>query len=251
MNLLFLFPLTVPTPNLDINLSRQNNYLTGSELTITCDITIDPNVNTPFIVNTVWTMLGEDSSGIGMQITDPEILKDASGRGQSRISLIDPAKIDFNTYRSQVQFSTLRGSMDSGSYTCTVDVIPIAGYNYVNAASTTDITTNLQFLPSVEILIPLADEIFTLTCNATTPNNLEGLGMIKVIWLYNGSETIRNNVTLTYNGDNSATLTFFPISQDQEGLYTCIATISIPGIPLQRNTIKDYTFSTLGKILYK
>ena len=247
MNLLFLFPLTVPTPNLDINLLRQNNYLAGSELTITCDITIDPNVNTPFIVNTVWTMLGENSSGIGMQITDP----DSSGSRQSGISLIDLIETDFNTYRSQVQFTTLSSSMDSGSYTCTVDVIPIAGYNYVNAASTTNITTNLQFLPSVEILIPLADEIFTLTCNATAPNNLEGLAMIKVIWLYNGSETIRNNVRLAYNGDNSATLTFFPISQDQEGLYTCIATISIPGIPLQRNTIKDYTFSTLGKILYK
>ena len=94
--------------------------------------------------------------------------------------------------------------------------------------------------------IPIVGEIFTLTCNATVPNNVAGLANISVRWLYN--ETIRDNVTLIYNEDNSATLTFSPISQDQEGLYTCIATISIPGIPLQRNISRDYTFSTLGKI---
>ena len=142
INLLFLFSLTVPTPDLDISLSRQSDYLAGSELNITCDITIDPNVNTPFMVTTVWTMLDEVSSGIGMQVTDPEILKDGSGSKQSRISLIYPIETDFNTYRSQVQFITLSSSMDSGSYTCTVDVIPTAGYNYVNAATTTNITTN-------------------------------------------------------------------------------------------------------------
>ena len=99
--------------------------------------------------------------------------------------------------------------------------------------------------------IAIVDEIFILTCNATVPDNLIGLAKVKIVWLYNNNETIRNDVTLTSNGDNSATMTFFPVSQDQEGLYTCIATINIPGIPLQRNTSKDYTFSTLGKISCK
>ena len=145
INLFFLFPVIVPTPDLDIKLSRKNNYLAGSELTITCDITIDPHVNTPFIVNTVWTMLDEVSSGIGMQLTHPEILKDGSGSEQSRISLVDPAKTDLNNkYQSQVQFSTLSSSMDSGMYTCTVDVIPMTGYTYINAASTSNITTNFN-----------------------------------------------------------------------------------------------------------
>ena len=108
-------------------------------------------------------------------------------------------------------------------------------------------------LPSVEIFdmgIPIMNEIFSLTCNATVPDKLVELANVKIVWLYN-NETIRNDVTLTNNGDNSATLTFSPVNQDQEGLYTCIATISIPGIPLQRNTRKNYTFSTLGKISCK
>ena len=104
-------------------------------------------------------------------------------------------------------------------------------------------------LPSVEILdmgIPIVNEIFTLTCNATVPDNLVGLAIVNVRWVYN--ETLQDNVTLTYNGDSSASLKFSPVSQTQEGLYTCIATLSLPGIPLQRNTSRDYTFSTLGKI---
>ena len=94
--------------------------------------------------------------------------------------------------------------------------------------------------------IPIVTETFTLTCNVTIPDNVVGLANVNVIWLYN--ETLRDNVTITYNGDNSVSLKFSPVSQDQEGLYTCIATISIPGIPLQRNISRDYTFSTLGKI---
>ena len=106
-------------------------------------------------------------------------------------------------------------------------------------------------LPSVVILdmgIPIITETFTLTCNATVPDNVVGLAKIDVMWLYNGNKALKDNVTLTYNGDSSATLTFSPVSQTQEGLYTCIAILSIPGIPLQRNTSRDYTFSTLGKI---
>ena len=94
--------------------------------------------------------------------------------------------------------------------------------------------------------IPIITETFTLTCNATVPDNVVGLAKINVIWLYN--ETRRDNVTLTYNGDSSASLTFSPVSQTQEGLYTCIAILSIPGIPLQRNISRKYTFSTLSKI---
>ena len=96
--------------------------------------------------------------------------------------------------------------------------------------------------------IPIVTETFTLTCNATVPDNVVGLAKVNVIWLYNGNEALEDNVTLTYNGDSSATLTFSPVNQTQEGLYTCIATLSLPGIALQRRTSRNYTFSTLGKI---
>ena len=69
--------------------------------------------------------------------------------------------------------------------------------------------------------IAIVNETFTLSCNATVPDNLVGLGIVNVRWFYN--ETINDNVTLIYNEDNSATLTFSPVQQTHDGLYTCIA----------------------------
>ena len=142
--LFFIFYI-VPTPDLSIRLST-DNFIAGSELTITCDITIDPHVNTPFIVNATWIRLNNVSSGMGTQLDnitiDPEILRDDIGNEESRISLKESSKNSFNSYYSQLQFSTLSSSKDSGVYTCIVDIIPLTGYTYVNAVKTTIITTS-------------------------------------------------------------------------------------------------------------
>ena len=153
INSIFTFSVVVPSPNLDISLSRQNDYLAGSELTITCDITIDPHVNTPFIMNTIWILLNEVRSGIGTQLGKMRtVLTNGSGSDQSRILLNDPTETVFNIYQSQVQFSTLSSSMDSGLYTCSVDVIPMDGYTYINAANTCNITTNFTVVGMCSLL---------------------------------------------------------------------------------------------------
>ena len=108
--------------------------------------------------------------------------------------------------------------------------------------------------PSVESVplgLPIVGRTFTLTCNAVVPDDVIGLATISSItWLYNGNETLGDNVTQTYNGSNSISLTFSPVSQTQEGLYTCVAILSIPGISLQRNATVGYDLRTLGKIRY-
>ena len=105
--------------------------------------------------------------------------------------------------------------------------------------------------PSVESIplgLPFVGRTFTLTCNAVVPDNVIGLATISnITWLYNGNETLGDNVIQTYNGSS---LTFSPVSQTQEGLYTCVAILSIPGIPLQRNATVNYNLRTLGKIRY-
>ena len=42
----------------------------------------------------------------------------------------------FNEYRSQVVFSTLSSTEDSGTYTCIVNIIPRTGYEYVTTSDT-------------------------------------------------------------------------------------------------------------------
>ena len=51
---LFIDFILVPIPLLEVTLSRQCDLLAGSNLTLTCDITVDPNVDTPFDVNVSW-----------------------------------------------------------------------------------------------------------------------------------------------------------------------------------------------------
>ena len=73
-------------------------------------------------------------------------LNESYRNGQSRISVNNSSLISYNKYQSQVQFSTLSSSMDSGMYTCIVNVIPVAGYYYVYTANVTDITANLTVI---------------------------------------------------------------------------------------------------------
>ena len=112
---------------LSIELSRENDFLAGSELTITCNIKVDYTVDTPFIVNTTWT------SSVHNNTTE-------------RITVLNPFETSFNTYSTQVIFSTLSSSMDSGMYTCNVSIISVGGYDYVSNADTDAISTILTVI---------------------------------------------------------------------------------------------------------
>ena len=48
----------------------------------------------------------------------------------------------FNAYRSQVVFSTLSSTEDSGTYTCIVNIIPRTGYEYVMTSDTNNMNAN-------------------------------------------------------------------------------------------------------------
>ena len=115
---------------LSIELSRQNDFLAGSEFTVTCNITVDYTVDTPFIVNITWTMTNSNVYNILTNTTD-------------RITVLNPFD---NTYSTQVIFSTLSSSVDSGMYTCNVSIISVGGYNYVSNADTDAISTNLTVI---------------------------------------------------------------------------------------------------------
>ena len=82
-------------------------------------------------------------------------LNESYRNGQSRISINSSSLISYNKYQSQIQFSTLSSSMDSGMYTCIVNVIPVAGYYYVYTANVTNITTNFTVIGMTIILVIL------------------------------------------------------------------------------------------------
>ena len=50
----------------------------------------------------------------------------------------------FNEYRSQVVFSTLSSTEDSGTYTCIVNIIPRTGYEYVMTSDTNNMDVHFR-----------------------------------------------------------------------------------------------------------
>ena len=108
----------VPYPMINMSLSRENDILAGSSLAITCDIDINDQVDTSVLVNIEWTMFG-------IPLTSND-----------RITVGGVNETGFNQYRSQVSFSTLSSTHDSGIYNCTFNITSGEDYIYVADAGT-------------------------------------------------------------------------------------------------------------------
>ena len=106
----------VPSPTVSLSLSSADDtvnsstsqtYLAGSTLTITCVIDIPFTVNTPFDVEMMWSKDDDD---------------DFDTYANPRINITMVTMISTNRYQSQLVFSTLSSSMDSGSYECSIGI---------------------------------------------------------------------------------------------------------------------------------
>ena len=93
---------------------------------------------------------------------------------------------------------------------------------------------------------PVINNMFVLTCEVTIGDNDDLLGFLTISWLYNGSSTLPNGTTVTDVSSTSIMLTFDPVSMDQEGVYTCVASLNITDVPMVTSDEDEYIFATLG-----
>ena len=121
----------------------QNNstLLAGNQLTIFCNITVDSNIDTPFMVDTVWTSV--DSNNVVKSINS------SSGR----VTVYDPESTDFNHYQSRVEFSTLSSSEDPGLYRCEVVIDSNSNYTFVYDSIKLNSTTTFEVVGRLLMLI--------------------------------------------------------------------------------------------------
>ena len=128
-----LIPLlpTVPSPTVSLTLSSADDtvsansstsqsYLAGSTLTIICVINIPLTVNTPINIEMIWSKDGDDE----IENADP------------RINITTATETMSNRYQTQLVFSTLSSSMDSGSYECSIGIKSNDSLLYVDEDST-------------------------------------------------------------------------------------------------------------------
>ena len=93
---------------------------------------------------------------------------------------------------------------------------------------------------------PVIDESFSITCNATIEDNVSP--NINLTWIYN--DTLNNDIIITSNSDGSLTLNIDPVQKSYEGLYTCVATITIPDVPRQIVRNETFNFLILGQFQF-
>ena len=108
--------------------------LAGSPLTMTCDAGVDNQVDTPIHVDIEWTMSGSPLTS------------------NDRVTVGDVNETGFNQYRSQVSFSRLSSTHDSGIYNCTVNVTSGKDYMYVEDAAGVPIVTSTILIITSELI---------------------------------------------------------------------------------------------------
>ena len=87
-----MFSSQVPIPTINIT---SGTVIVGSDVTLTCTVDLDPAVNVPVTVNTVWT-----------------------GPNGVTLSPSDPVMVNLTRYTSTAMVSSFR----AGNYTCTATV---------------------------------------------------------------------------------------------------------------------------------
>ena len=97
---MFLPILPVPPPTVTVYVSNQVT-IAGSNLTLTCNIQLDPSVNSTVMVNSTWT-----------------------GPGGATLSGSNPS-LNGSSYQSTLMLTSL-GTGDAGTYICGVSVTPMA-----------------------------------------------------------------------------------------------------------------------------
>ena len=93
---------------------------------------------------------------------------------------------------------------------------------------------------------PIIGESFSIICNAAIEDNLSP--NINLTWIYNDSRS--DGITITSNPDGSLTLNINPVQVLHEGLYTCVATVTIPDVPQQIVGNQTYAFLPLGQFQF-
>ena len=136
ISLFLIYFILAPIPFVDVSRSKEDYSYASSNLILTCNISVDPNVNTLFTVDVTWNK------------TDQQIMSNGDFRNESDINAIvlaDTNRVNissvmmrsgFNEYRSILNFTTLSSIEDSGTYTCIVTIVPAPAYEYVITSPT-------------------------------------------------------------------------------------------------------------------
>ena len=184
----------------------------------------------------------------------------------SRVLVFQPLETESHHYEAYVEFSTLSSAVDSGTYFCAVTATPATLQEYVSSglgAASYMITVigkhsiyeysnlydeNLTYSHILHLDPVISIEVaplfytgldaepynaFSLTCNATKPN--EVIPNISLTWFHNGTQLDTSALGVTISEDESSNgairSTLLSVAADNasdSGSYSCQASLAIP-----------------------
>ena len=210
---------SVPQPSVDVTLNHTAPLYAGTSLTLTCTVTLDPDVDNGERIMTKW---------IGLQDI-PEERYSVTGTSGSN-----------STYTDILTISPL-ADQDNGTYTCTVTVT--GGSNIHQATASDDATITVigectLCVACTFIAIPLstalpapvvsispasgsatAGQTYSLTCSVQVVAHLVVEPSIE--W------TRQDGTVLNASSGYSLQLNFNPLMTSNSSLYTCQASVDI------------------------
>ena len=227
---------------MDVTLSRTAPLYAGTSLTLTCTVTLDPNVDNGESVMTEWSG-PRDISGERYAVTA------ASGSG--------------STYTGSLTISPL-ADQDDGTYICTGTVT--GGTNVQQATAVTitvmgervlRIRTLMCLVISLCLPSALPDPEVTTVADSTVTAG--GIHTVQCTVTDTPFLAVQPTVELTGPGDSAlaatdtsfmVTHTLDPVMTSHAGQYTCRASVMIASVGVDVSAQSSYTLTVQSKLVH-
>ena len=228
---------SVPPPDVELYL-RPEPFYAGTTLTLTCTVSVDPNVNNNEKVVIEWTPAQDG------RISVDTTVRVSNSSYESSLTINPLAKEDSGIF---VCMGIIIGGSSSATDTSNISIQVIGEYSIL--ASTYVLLRDFIFLdlpdPNVTLsstTVSLAGEEEKLMCTVTTVEYLSESAILSLTWSGGsvGSSGVTESGTVNVSETTSiSNLTFSPLSTLHGAKYSCQAVIEIPSINVIKTGTED------------
>ena len=227
----------MPPPDVKLYL-RPEPFYAGTTLTLTCTVSVDPNVNNNEKVVIEWTPAQDG------RISVDTTVRVSNNSYESSLTINPLAKEDSGIF---VCMGIIIGGSSSVTGTSNISIQVIGEYSIL--ASTYVLLRDFIFLdlpdPNVTLsstTVGLAGEEERLMCTVTTVEYLSESAILSLTWSGGsvGSSGVTESGTVNVSETTSiSNLTFSSLSTLHGAKYSCQAVIEIPSINVIKTGIED------------
>ena len=250
-------PPSVPPPTLVITGTPVDvGFHSGLNLTFTGRAVFDPAVNTPLVVNGVWskTMPSSDLTADGrVGVLEPMLFQEGPAVYVSSLTVdsLDVARNDSGDYTLSLTISSSQPFTTGTSITTTRTITVSRTYVGLHDMGVWHYWLSLPtaFPPqrvNVEGVNAIAGDDITLICNISRMSTLDPSTLLEVMWLDADGSIITSDdmdllvvstIASTTDTNTQSTLTFTLLTTSQGGVYSCAVNMTIPDIVMDHQVI--------------